>query len=516
MNSQPPPAASPPKMMVTSQLTNRRAGGDEHRKSRSFSTMNEYGTASTQQGTFSPVGLINSPIPTQGGWEESGSVAQEAFYPRAAAPFSSPTSHTDPSFERHKVSTGMSLRTPPSKATGPSLPPHHSSSTSLESHQGVPGMSFQEAGGMPASYTTPGSLQGSGSHRSVQYEGAMTPPAVMGNEAMSGMGNYRRGGRPVPLPGPRPMRGQVNPIRPAIDPAGAAAAAAAPPSAPPYPYGGGGYPEEEGFPPSSSMAAPCNPYGIAPTLDPTGPPVMGGGMADPRWGAPPSNAPKPEESSEKKRSRFQPMGLLRHLLWQATFGAQDNTSAGANVPIYQTRFGCPEDDLPLFEELGVNVGAMMSKGKATLDVFHEPSREVVENNDLAGPIIFAVCIAALLLFQGKVEFNSIYCLLVVGTLGFRVLLPLMSGVPTSLTFVTSSLGYALLPCLILAMAQATQFWIYGKLPNALFPVTVAMILWAAWSASSLLCTGLQLVHQKYLVLYPCILFYSFFAALTVL
>lgn len=199
-------------------------------------------------------------------------------------------------------------------------------------------------------------------------------------------------------------------------------------------------------------------------------------------------------------------------------------------PLHQTRFGCPEDDLPLLEELGVFPAHIWQKAKAVLNPFKQMPMDSVEDTDLAGPLAFAVTLAFLLSLQGKIQFSAIYSLSVLGVTLFKLLLTFMhnahggnaggsggggggGGVP--LQFIISSLGYALLPSLVLALLRTVQFWVAGSHSTFLLPLAFLVIAWSSWCATSLIVRGMNMESQRYLILYPMVLFYALFAALTI-
>eukprot|EP00796_Vickermania_ingenoplastis_P003967 gene3967-2830_t len=255
---------------------------------------------------------------------------------------------------------------------------------------------------------------------------------------------------------------------------------------------------------------------LSPRKDVVGAAAVPPGAAGPLVGA---AEPTPQGNVNVTEAAAKAVGVWgflstwRDVLWQTTAAANPGSPGG--LPLHQIRFGCPEDDLPLYEELGIDISRIVPKAKAVMNPFREPSSEVTDNNDLAGPIVFAIAIATLLLVQGKVEFSAVYAQIIIGAIGFRVMLSLLSGAAASLVFVVSSLGYALLPSLILAVLRAGQFWLLGSTAKrALVPVAVAMIMWSAWSASSFMSVGLHLRHQRFLIFYPAVLFYAVFAALT--
>lgn len=236
-------------------------------------------------------------------------------------------------------------------------------------------------------------------------------------------------------------------------------------------------------------------------------------------------APSPIENgspllsgSAKKSASSVVLNSAKNFFWSATLGNDPSASAATPLPLYQTRFGCPEDDLPLLQELGVDVQIIFQKTWSVLNVFSTPTEALSSSHDLSGPIVFAVAIALLLLLQGKVEFSAVYGLMITGVLLLRFILPLMSGTSISMVLVTSALGYGLLPCVLLAFVYAVQFWVFGhwRSSSFLLPAVILFVLWSAWSASSFIAFDLHLKHQRYLIFYPCVLFYALFAALTVI
>lgn len=196
-------------------------------------------------------------------------------------------------------------------------------------------------------------------------------------------------------------------------------------------------------------------------------------------------------------------------------GTPPPSLSGAD-PVYRTRFGFPEDDLPLLEELGVFPRHIVAKAMAVLHPTASVPSEVIEDTDLAGPVMFAVSLGFLLSLQGKVQFGAIYTLSMLGILLAKMLLALMCDAhhAVPIQFVVSTLGYCLLPILILAVVQTFQFWLVGS-HAVILPIAFAVISWSAWCATTMFTRALLMEPQKYLVLYPCFLFYAVFAALTI-
>nr|CAJ2475395.1 unnamed protein product [Leishmania braziliensis] len=183
-------------------------------------------------------------------------------------------------------------------------------------------------------------------------------------------------------------------------------------------------------------------------------------------------------------------------------------------PPYQVRFGNPDDDLPLLEELGIFPRRILDKARAVLNPFKPIGVDVAKDTDLAGPIFFAFSLAVLLSLRGKIQFSAIYGLFVLGVGFFKMLLSLMQprgDVP--LQFVASMIGYGLLPTVLLAGVCTVGSWLMGL--RGVLPLTLLMVTWSAWCGTTLVVKGLGMEEQRYLVLYPMLLFYSAFNVVAV-
>ena len=58
----------------------------------------------------------------------------------------------------------------------------------------------------------------------------------------------------------------------------------------------------------------------------------------------------------------------------------------------------------------------------------KPTEEMMEDTDLSGPVLIALCFGMLLLLVGKVHFGDIYAMFVVGNIMMYLLFNLMSKV----------------------------------------------------------------------------------------
>eukprot|EP00758_Cryptobia_borreli_P011400 Tbor_TRINITY_DN5650_c3_g7::TRINITY_DN5650_c3_g7_i1::g.9014::m.9014/K20363/YIP1, YIPF5; protein transport protein YIP1 len=198
-------------------------------------------------------------------------------------------------------------------------------------------------------------------------------------------------------------------------------------------------------------------------------------------------------------------------------GGRPGSSSAPDPYIYRTRFGCPEDDLPIMQELGIYPSHITAKAAAVLYPFNKVSSDTTQDTDLAGPVVFAVSLGFLLSLQGKVQFSAIYTLSLLGVMGFRVLLGLMeasSASSVNVQLIVSTLGYCMIPNLLLAIIQTVLFWLIGS-AGVMLPIAFIFITWSGWCASKMFSIAFGMEQQKYLILYPLLIFYSLFAALTI-
>jgi hypothetical protein len=171
------------------------------------------------------------------------------------------------------------------------------------------------------------------------------------------------------------------------------------------------------------------------------------------------------------------------------------------------------EELPLLEELGINFDHIFKKTKSVLNPFSTPDISILGDVDLAGPLVFCLAFACSLLLLGKIHFGYVYGIVTLGTVGMYGLLNMMTSPdkPCSGLFVTSVLGYCLLPMVILSFSS----FLFQL--NGLIGLIVALIfiIWCSLSASKLFATSLAMIGQQILVAYPCALFYGVFALLTI-
>jgi len=195
--------------------------------------------------------------------------------------------------------------------------------------------------------------------------------------------------------------------------------------------------------------------------------------------------------------------------------------AGASMPIqggFWSAFGTGgfPDEPSLMEELGINFSHILDKSMTVLNPLHSYSAQhpkdahMMDDTDLAGPLLFCFAFAMLLLLAGKSQFSYIYGVALLGNVCIYFLLNLMSEGGIDAYRVASVLGYCLLPLCLL-----TSVSIVVRLDNLFgYILTPLFIVWSCSSASGIFVSILRLSNQRVLVAYPLALFYSCFAILT--
>lgn len=112
--------------------------------------------------------------------------------------------------------------------------------------------------------------------------------------------------------------------------------------------------------------------------------------------------------------------------------------------------GTPEET-PLMEELGINFSHILSKALVVLNPFKTIDRHIMDDTDLAGPLLFCFLLGGFLLIAGKAHFGYIYGIGIIGCVSMYMILNLMSSVGIDSYRVVSVLGYSLLPIVILSL-----------------------------------------------------------------
>ncbi|XP_066088956.1 protein YIPF7 isoform X1 [Saccopteryx bilineata] len=168
-------------------------------------------------------------------------------------------------------------------------------------------------------------------------------------------------------------------------------------------------------------------------------------------------------------------------------------------------------EMLMSSELGINFDHIWQKTLTVLNPLKPADGSIMNETDLAGPILFCVALGATFLLAGKVQFGYVYGMSAIGCLGIYALLNLMSSSGVSYGCVASVLGYCLLPMVILSSC-AIFFSLQGTIGTVLALIIIG---WCSLSASKIFISALDMEGQQLLVAYPCALLYGLFALLTV-
>jgi len=170
-----------------------------------------------------------------------------------------------------------------------------------------------------------------------------------------------------------------------------------------------------------------------------------------------------------------------------------------------------EGEPPLLEELGINFSHIGAKSMTVLNPFRRVDEHIMDDADLAGPLIFCFCFATFLLFSGKLQFGYIYGFAFLGSISLYCLLNLMSEQGIDAYRVLSVIGYCLLP-MVGVGALSVIITLDGMLGYMLSSLS---IVWCTYAASGIFVTVLCMSDQRLLVAYPVGLLYGCFALLSV-
>lgn len=109
-----------------------------------------------------------------------------------------------------------------------------------------------------------------------------------------------------------------------------------------------------------------------------------------------------------------------------------------------------EDEPPILEELGIDIGAILRKSKSVL--MGKVGADSLSDVDMGGPLIFATCLAALHLLHGKMHFGVILGWSAVSFTAFWFIVHQLAGLGSrsdreciDLYNCSACLGYCLLP-----------------------------------------------------------------------
>jgi len=219
------------------------------------------------------------------------------------------------------------------------------------------------------------------------------------------------------------------------------------------------------------------------------------------------------------------------------FGAQPSVSGrmgeqGGLRTGWLAAFGTEgyDGEPPLLEELGVNFGHIKMKTLTVLNPLARIDQNIMDDADLAGPVLYFLLFGFFLLFSGKVHFGYIYGLAALGSSGLWVMFSLMTpstpadvaaaqhdhqapNLFSTLTFgrSTSVLGYCILPLVFTSLVGITvpMDTLFGYI------ITTLAISWCTYSSSAMFCAVGRMSEMRMLVAYPLALFYVGFGLLAI-
>jgi hypothetical protein len=198
-------------------------------------------------------------------------------------------------------------------------------------------------------------------------------------------------------------------------------------------------------------------------------------------------------------------------------GGNNNMASAASV---DGSGALVENEPPLLEELGINFNHIKQKVSSTLDPRRPIPPNIVDDADLAGPLIFCIALGMLLVLRGKLHFDYIYHFFVFGSLFMYIVLkllahraeddrgrdPVNSPSDVDVLRVFSILGYSLLPIVFLAVSAVIlnlTAW-YGVI------IVILMIAWSTYTSTRFFVAAMKSNKQRYLIAYPVLLYFTTF------
>ncbi|KAI6021399.1 Yip1-domain-containing protein [Pisolithus microcarpus] len=221
-----------------------------------------------------------------------------------------------------------------------------------------------------------------------------------------------------------------------------------------------------------------------------------------------ANVPLQFYAAESYQSQFYPSsrssleGAVNTGGVTPSYGGSIQQSGG-----WWTAFGTGgfEGEPPLLEELGINFSHIQAKSMTVLNPLQHVDEHIMDDADLAGPLLFFFCFGMLLLLSGKPQFGYIYGFGLLGSISIYTLLNLMSDKGIDVYRVVSVLGYCLLP-MVGVGAVSVVVTLDGVLG---YMLSILSIIWCTYA-----CIG-NLRRCRLLVAYPVALLYGCFALLSV-
>lgn len=175
-----------------------------------------------------------------------------------------------------------------------------------------------------------------------------------------------------------------------------------------------------------------------------------------------------------------------------------------------------EEEQPLLEELGIDVGLVFKRLKTMLNPIRLHMDPMMGEADLSGPLLVCLSLGGSHLLLGKVQLGVILGWGILASLGVCWIANMIAGPigrdsGLDVHRCCSIVGYSLLPTVLFALQCVL---IASPLPRAVLGVLA--VVWSATSCTKLITTALPaLQDRKLLIAYPCALVYAIFGLITV-
>ncbi|KAF2718184.1 Yip1-domain-containing protein [Polychaeton citri CBS 116435] len=222
---------------------------------------------------------------------------------------------------------------------------------------------------------------------------------------------------------------------------------------------------------------------------------------------------------------------------QAGVSGQMGTGASGLSTGWLAAFGTEgyEGEPPLLEELGVNFGHIKMKTFTVLNPLARIDQHIMDDADLAGPILYCILFGTFLILSGKLWLGYVAGLAAIGSFSLHTIFSMMSPpltqeevsaaqnhssqyhasshLSSSLTYGRSSsvLGYCLLP-----LVFASLLGVVLPLDSVFgYVVVSAAIAWCTYSSSGMFCVVGRMIGMRGLVAYPLALFYVGFGIMAI-
>ena len=188
------------------------------------------------------------------------------------------------------------------------------------------------------------------------------------------------------------------------------------------------------------------------------------------------------------------------------------------------------EEPPLLEDLGIDLWQIKRKIFSIISM-KKSNKEILNDADLAGPLMIAILLGTVLLFQGKVQFGytiqfkqswssrstllNFYCIYGYGLTGWLSIFGFLrytlgANHTPDLYTIMSILGYCLLPFVLLA-AVGIFIPIYNVYGGVL---SLAIVSWSTFMATQFIMEILSIPWKRMIIAGSVFTFYSFFLTLT--